>query len=327
MRKEALETQYLQVLQERVQLTTTEQAKFQRAQAGYQGECTFDRWSAELLTDCLDDVNLSYQGSRCQMDKLFVHGSDLYVIDVKNYNGAYSYQAGCWYYNGRVLAHNIFEQLTRAQDLLARCLSDQHVKLQVKSVLVFMDPRVQLDLTDPPAHIEIKSAADAYAWLVSLNQEKFAMVTPPWKQAVRHYEVPGYRPRQDLGDTPRRHYRHGIRCVHCGQFAMSQGRYAVTCQHCGTSEAKEHAYVRTICDYGVLFFKRDLRRRDLCEFFGEGYSERYLTFVLSKHFVSKGKRRARNFAYINKGIRFQYWFADKSDYFRKIQQRINWERQ
>ena len=89
-------------------------------------------------------------------------------------------------------------------------------------------------------------------------------------------------------------------------------------------EAKEHAYVRTICEHAVLYFKHDLRRRNICEFFGEGYSERYIKLVLQKNFEPKCTSRSRNYSYWNKGVKFQYWFKDKSSYFRDMQRRINW---
>lgn len=333
MRDEPLEMQYLQTIQKRTKLTTKERLDLEHVQTGYQGECLLDKWTKEALIDpesYLDDVNLSYKGSDFQVDKLLVQDDTLYVIDVKNYNGAYSYHDGCWYYDDRVLPHNIFEQLTRAQGLLARCLSDQKVSLKIQSVLVFTSTALVLDIQEPPTHIAIKNLVETYEWLAMFKQGSTEVISSigqnkvNWKQSLIRYFVPPYREAHDFSRTPHRPYRRGICCPQCTGFLVSHGRFTVICHNCGFVEAKEHAYVRTICDYGVMYFRHDIKRRALCEFFGADYSERYIQNMLYKYFVPKTKGNVRNFAYVNKGVKFQYWFRDEDEYFRKIQSRVNW---
>ena len=332
MRQEAPELQYIQALSQRVKLTKKEQHALQHALQGYNGECLFDRCLPPNLAQpefCMDDVDLSYQGSHCQIDKLLVIGDIAYLIDIKNYDGHYQYHDGSWYYDGKVLAHNIFEQITRAQGIVARCLSDQGLQMSVKSVLVFMKSTVQLDLTAPPPHIKLMDLSQACGWLIEMSLDlttRSDLLQQPWQRALQHYFIPAYRPPNDLSSTPQRPFHRGVCCLKCGHFKMKQSRFVLTCQNCGTPEAKKHAYVRTICDYGVLYFKKDLRRHDLCEFFGEGYSERYIVLMLQKNFIPKCTSLSRNYSYWNEGVSFQYWFQDRSDYFREIQQRVNWDK-
>lgn len=84
MRMEAPELQYLQTLEQRVKMTRKERQELQSALAGYQGECTLN--ILQNTDRLLDDVNLDYQSSRCQIDKLLISGDTLYIVDVKNYD-------------------------------------------------------------------------------------------------------------------------------------------------------------------------------------------------------------------------------------------------
>ncbi|GEN48183.1 hypothetical protein [Ligilactobacillus pobuzihii] len=70
MRQEAPELQYMQALSQRVKLATKKQHALQHALQGYNGECLFDCCLPPNLSQpefCMDDVDLSYQGSHCQI--------------------------------------------------------------------------------------------------------------------------------------------------------------------------------------------------------------------------------------------------------------------
>lgn len=97
-----------------------------------------------------------------------------------------------------MLSHNIFEQITRTQDIVARCLSDQLVQMTVKSVLVFVGSDVELDVIDPPVRIEIMNFAEACAWLTRLHLSTNVSHNICWKAALSRYFVPAYRLEHDL---------------------------------------------------------------------------------------------------------------------------------
>lgn len=142
----------------------------------------------------------------------------MYIVDVKNYDGHYQY------HDGQVLSHNIFEQITRAQHIVARCLSDQRVQMTVKSVLVFVGSYVELDVIDPPGHIEIMNFAEACAWLARLHLSTNVSHNMRWKAALSRYFMPAYRLGHDLSATPQRYVKRCVCCLKCGSFEMEQSR-------------------------------------------------------------------------------------------------------
>lgn len=330
MREKAAELQYLETLGNRAKITVEEKANLTAALQGFRGESTLDRYCRQVLgkqAQVSDDLYLSYQQQVCQLDKLVGVGRTLYLIEIKNYRGSYSFADGLWYCNGKVLAHNIFEQLNRAAGMLARILSDEHVPLTLKRVLVFIDPRAKIEIAQVPAGIMVKTLGETVEWFERLKYECTLPendTTYPWQEVLARYQVPPYRAPNDFSSESGRLLKTGIRCPGCGGFDWEQRRYALRCRRCSLVEPKEQAFVRTICDYGVLYFKSDLHRGELAQFFGPGYSENYLKRILRLHFQPKGVSRSKNFCYENKGMEFQYWFSDQREYFYGLQRRIHW---
>ncbi|GBG95037.1 hypothetical protein LFYK43_14960 [Ligilactobacillus salitolerans] len=327
MRSKSNEFQYLEVLNERSKLTVRERDALNACQKGYSGEVYLDQ-ALQLVTQGAesfwDDLNLNYLGQRIQIDKLLQICSTLYLIDVKNYHGHYTYRDRTWYCNGKPTTHNIFNQIDRAHDVLARILFEQHVNLQIVKVLVFLDSTATIDVGEQTG-IVTKYLWDFCDWIQKIYREQAGLPRPigEWQKVLRPYVVEPYRQAEDFSVDPQRRLRQGIVCPKCFGNQWNDNRYFYACQRCGFCQTKEEAYVRTICDYGTFYFKKDLYKRDLEIFLGPGCNNRYLKMVLNKHFDIVQHRSTESF-YKNEGVRFEYWFHDKSEYFNNIGRRVNW---
>lgn len=220
--------------------------------------------------------------------------------------------------------HSIFSQIERAHDVLARLFAEQHLKIEITKVLVFTDPSAQIDIQGETG-IVVKYLWEFCDWLQKLCTGAVPNVQIPWQKYLQPFIAPPYRPDVDFSAETDRILRPGIICPNCGSFKWQQYRYYLQCQGCGFSEAKETAYVRTICDYGVLFFHRNLKIGDLVEFFGEGYKKSYLKFIMYKYFELMDFK-SRKACYVNKGIRFEYWFSNGEKHFKNLQKRIYWQK-
>ncbi len=56
-------------------------------------------------------------------------------------------------------------------------------------------------------------------------------------------------------------------------------------------EPLENAIIRTICEYGVIHFDKELVTSNLCTFFGEQVSRNTILRYLQKHFTKIGSNR------------------------------------
>lgn len=83
---------------------------------------------------------------------------------------------------------------------------------------------------------------------------------------------------------------------------------------------KERAVLRTICEYGVIRYKEDLRVSECELFFAGQISKRYISRVLSKYFVRT--KKGKYTAYENTGEIFEYAFRKLEFRFKNSVKRI-----
>ncbi|GBG94053.1 hypothetical protein LFYK43_05120 [Ligilactobacillus salitolerans] len=328
MRSKSNEFQYLEVLNERTKLTVRERDALNACQKGYGGEVYLDQavqLVAQGADSVWDDLNLNYLGQRIQIDKLLQIGSTLYLIDVKNYHGHYTYRDRTWYCNGKPTTHSIFNQIDRAHDVLARILFEQHVNLQIVKVLVFLDSTATIDVQEQTG-IVTKYLWDFCDWIQKILRENRDQLQflGNWQKVLQPYVAEPYRQPEDFTANPQRPLRQGIVCPKCFGNQWNAKRYFYACQRCGFCQTKEEAYVRTICDYGTLYFKKELCQRDLQAFLGDEYSSKYLRKILCRHF-EWFHETGWNSYYLNKGVRFEDWFDEKMGYFQDVRRRIEWK--
>ncbi len=326
MRTKPFELQYLENLQKRVRLNRNEYAGLLSLKRGYHGEISFDKLvcdyfgSPELV---LDDINLCCEDEVVQIDKIIITTGTAYIIDVKNYRGEYCYRENGWYFNGKIMSHNIFRQIDRAHDILEKIFVKTSVNLQIERVLVFMDPGMKLEIKQQLVQ-KVKTFGEVPSWLLDLqntvgtNSAKLQSTVSMVTGAFNRYEIKRYRPLNDLGSHK---LKTGIMCPKCGNFSWQQQRKYFQCSCCHFCEAKERAYVRTICEYGVLFFKHHLARGDLRWFMGGIVNDNYLKYILHKYFTLL-HNKGRYSVYQNEGKQFEDWFSDKKSYFDQLQSKF-----
>ncbi|HLQ41202.1 MAG TPA: nuclease-related domain-containing protein [Tetragenococcus sp.] len=321
-RRKSKKHQLLQTIQSRCELAQIERQELDRLEKGFQGELRMDQMVNEFLTGeivVIDDLTLKYKGSLVQIDKIIIAGNTLYLIDMKNYRGNYILQNNNWYCGDKLLTANILEQLRRAVRLLIQLLQENQLYLKVVGVLAFVGLDGTVVVKDSVSEI-ILQYGDISRWLYRLNQEQTYLKYPNCEMIIRNYQVDPYscEYRVEMADLTK-----GICCPKCHEIGMKEHWYKLSCS-CGYTQAKLVGYLRTISEYGVIFADKDLSRKDLRLFFGEGVNDDYLRRVLIKYFELKSKA-ARASSYVNKGILFEYLFENQRELFVKINQRAGWK--
>lgn len=322
MRQKSKKNQWLETIQHRRKLSKEEKEELIRLEKGFDGESEMDRQVNKFLAEdilILDDITLEYHGSLVQIDKIIIVGNILYLIDMKNYQGNYRLENNNWYYEGKILPYNILEQLRRAVRVVIGILQDHGVLLEVKGVLAFTNRNSCITIKDSISEIVLQHA-DIDLWLSRLNQQSHQSCYA-CKTILRQYTVEPYPcdKRTHLNEL-----QPGICCPNCHGFSMTESEYVMTCS-CHFVEVKEKSYARTICEYGVLFPDKDLRWKDLLLFFGSKVNTRYLKKILEIYFTPIRISKKRNLGHINKGVIFDYWFADLIDHFEQMKNRKHWK--
>lgn len=326
MRRKPHQLQWLETMSQRTKLDTAQLSELQKLQRGFKGEQDMDQLIKSILAndaDCLDDITLNYQNSDVQIDKILVVGAPLNLIDMKFYRGHYTFKNNKWYLGEKILTNNNFEQLRRAARIIQNILNDHHINLKVRGILAFMNPNSSLTIKDTIDEI-VLNFNDIPAWLVQLRQCISQKPLKDWKAAIKNYEISPYKTKQLFPQKKIKTLKTGICCNHCHQFEINENKHTVSCS-CGNVEAKEIAFSRTICEYGIIFHEHNLKRSQLRKFFGQDLNQRYLDYILEKHFQQLGEHHKRS-GYINKGILFDYWFVEEKKYFDQLEARRKWKK-
>lgn len=328
MRRKSHKLQWLEELNYRGELTKEEANVYQRLTSGYKGEVNFDKFCSLLLDQpfpVIDDVTLSYQENILQMDKIIINGRTIILIDIKNYQGQYTYVNNTWYTQYKLLTHNIYEQLRRAVRIIKRLLNDFQINMKVEGILVFINPQSEIIIKDEVAETTL-TYEKIPLWLMNLNNNYQKCPSNDWKNIIQKYTVAPYRTADYICSEKRlSQLKKGIRCKKCGSFHVKQKHYIISCSSCGFIEPKETAHVQTICEYGTIMHHCPLKKKDILQFFGANYKERYIRQILKKHFIPQENIGKKNIQYVNKGCLFTYWFEDRLNYFQNIEQRKVWD--
>lgn len=323
MRKKSHELQWLEIMNQRNGLNEEEIKIYQRLKRGYQGELEFDKmcdFFLENKLDVMDDLTLHFQNNTIQIDKLIMSENTLYLIDIKYYRGHYIFEKNEWRVGQRILSNNIFEQLRRAVRVVQNIVHEADLKMNIKGVLVFINPKSSIEVIDA-VHEEVMSYDQVSSWLMKMNNNN-ADGNPQWKNILRMFEIENYRTTRACDEQRFKDLKKGIRCTNCGSFDVEEGWYKIACS-CGYVEIRETAYVRTICEYGVIMHDKDIKKKDLKTFF-KNYKDDYLKRMLAKHFTLKVSKGSKS-EYSNKGELNEYWFDYNRDYFEHIIDRKNWK--
>ncbi|HLQ40468.1 MAG TPA: nuclease-related domain-containing protein [Tetragenococcus sp.] len=99
MRHKSEKQQWLETISYQRRLNRNEQAELSKLQK-LSGEVRMDEKTQRFLAEkliILDDLTLKYQKTVVQIDKIILAGNTVYVIDMKNYYGAYTFSQNNWY--------------------------------------------------------------------------------------------------------------------------------------------------------------------------------------------------------------------------------------
>lgn len=316
MRKMCHELQYLQTLEKRCLLEEEAKQKLQKLERGFTGEVENDRIANLFVASdhMIDNFTIcSDYGTIVQIDKLVISETTAYVIDMKNYQGDCQLENGQWTIGSLVLEHNILEQLRRAVRVVENIFKKKAVPLDVKGVLMFMNPATTVTIKDKVPET-ILSYTESASWYLSHKQGPTRCKN--WRKGLQKAMIPDVAHDRHFSLADISCLTSGIHCPKCGRFDMVESHNELTCA-CGYCEPKKFGYLRTICECGTIFYDHDLTLPMLRSFFGKDLNERYLKEMLHNYF-EVAQRSARKTSYVNKGVLFEYWFINKGDYFNKI---------
>lgn len=232
-----------------------------------------------------------YEYGLFEIDCLLLTDTDIYLFEIKNYNGDFKYINSQCYFSEDVISHNPISQTQRCKVNLQNILAAAGIRLNVNAVLIFTGEHADIDIQDYIEDLDvltinqfrklIYAIADTEREKLNsgqrkLNHRRILQIIQRGKRKSPYQPKP-------LTVLEQAKLRKGIKCAKCGRFDLDTARAYLICS-CGLHEPREMAIVRTICEYGLINFDKDLIPSEVCAFFGGGISVKTIKRYLEKYF-------------------------------------------
>ncbi|WP_413377939.1 nuclease-related domain-containing protein [Alkalihalobacillus sp. 1P02AB] len=229
--------------------------RYSNLKKGFEGELKFDQWfdqdSSEnwiQLNDLLFEVN----HSTFQIDSLIITSDQLFLFEVKNFEGDFKIESNRWFTLSGKEIQNPLIQLQKCETLLRQLLQQHNIHLNISSYLVFINP--EFHLFNTPTHAPFIFASQLNRFMKNFQQQHTQKVASN-SSIIQKLLA--------LHSENRRQYREleyhyddlnkGILCKKCHSLNTQIKGRTLSCFDCHFKEPNDPAIQRTIIEYQLLF--------------------------------------------------------------------------
>jgi hypothetical protein len=292
-RSESVLLMILRTLNTRMVLAIEEQKYYLNLKKGFEGEVKFDLLTETLQSDCLilNDLLLEINHTTFQIDTLIIFQDRVYLFEVKNFEGDYSYDADNFKTNFGNKYQNPLDQLKRSKNMLHQLLQKYEYTTSIDASVIFINQ--DFTLYHAPLELPFIFPSQINRILKKLNimpsrlsnlhknlAEK--LVSLHQSEAPANNRLPPYEYEQ---------LRKGITCKECSSFSMTVHRKKVACNDCGCEEVLALAVIRCVKEFKLLFPNRKITTNEIYEWCKVIESKKRISRILESNFKKIGVRK------------------------------------
>lgn len=285
----------MDALSRRMSLEPKDKNYYNSLVLGYEGEVFFDRKVKETISkealyiaDLLIDVN----GKSAQIDALLITDKCIYVFEIKNYSGEYTYNENDLQNSNGYLISNPVDQLKRSLTLLTQLLKQWNVSIPISGKVVFVNQSFTLFMKE--AHDNIILPTQLNSFLVNLNGQANSLSSTSRvigkrllninkKEVLYQKQLPLYNYSE---------LKKGIKCIQCNSFNIMQTQRSCVCQDCRQQMRLSDCILSAIDEYRVLNHQKQLKTVDIYEWSGRKISKYKISNILKSHYKKVGNGQA-----------------------------------
>lgn len=296
--KNRLEPKKLKILRSlntRKELDPDEKRYYLSQEKGYEGEVKFDLMTEKLESGLLilNDLLLSVNNTKFQIDSVIISPEKIYPCEVKNFEGDYEYKFGRLHIKNGPEIKDPLKQVERSESLLRQYLQKLGYSIPIEPYLVYVNP--EFTLYQAPLN-------DTIIFPTQNNRlmKKFNML--PGKLNERHMKLAQRFVADHILESPYDHIqpykygelRNGMTCSLCHSFSVTVGEKIMVCNVCGCEEKIEAAVVRSVEELKLLFPEMKITTRVVYEWCKVLDSKKQIRRILKLNFKTIG---LRNYTY------------------------------
>jgi len=252
------------ILNTRSVLNAEEKKYLYHLEKGYEGELNFDLLTEKLKSECLvlNDLSLEVSNAKFQLDTTIIFKAIIYIIEVKNFEGDYSYEQDEFKTILGTEIKNPLDQLKRSKLLLRQLLQSKGLSLPIEALLVFVNP--EFTLYQAPASLPFIFPTQLNRFMKKLDSIPSTLNSFHTKLADTLVSL--HKPHPYT--LPAFHYNSldkGLSCFKCYSFSVTVQGNKIVCFDCGCTEPVETAILRCAEEIRLLFPGRRITTNDVRE--------------------------------------------------------------
>lgn len=285
--------------------------EYNRLEAGYKGEQLVYNYIKEFGQShwtVMPNVWLDYYG-KFEIDLLLITDNHIYIFEIKHFSGVYEFKNNQCIRNGQKIGHNAISQAQKSfinvQNLFKRNKFKQHVHGAVVFTGEHFDVKVH-DEVDGLNILMINQLRE-YIWQISNTERQNLYKNTDAYDILdllnQHAATNPFQANKITAEIDNR-MKKGIICSNCYTPNIYTLQSYLECR-CGMSEPRENAIIRTICEYGIIHFDKNLTTYAILDFFDDEIERRTAIRHLKKYFKQIGTGKGTQYENIHQS----FWAA------------------
>src|SRR5690625_3399784 len=299
-----LELQLFHSLNARKALSPEEKKTYNNLQKGYDGELQFFEFLNKNLPSnrlILNSLRLPSDNTEFQLDSLLIWQTNIYLFEVKNFEGDFYIQGKNWYVatTGKEI-NNPLIQLARSESLLRQLINQLGYNYKVKSHLVFINP--EFTLFQAPMNLPFIFSSQLKRFIKTFERTPFVETETHRRLAnqliERHIDKSSYErlPKYSYDELEK-----GIRCMNCPGFLTPITQTKLCCQICGEEDSLDMAVIRSVKEFNFLFPKRKITTSAIHKWISATVPRKTVWRILSKYMLLKSRGKNSHYIFKSKG--------------------------
>ncbi|MGX6442505.1 nuclease-related domain-containing protein [Neobacillus sp. K501] len=293
-RTEPKKLKILRSLNTRKELNPEEKRYYLSQEKGYEGEVKFDLMTEKLESGLLilNDLLLSVNHTKFQIDSMIISPEKLYPCEVKNFEGDYEDKSGRLHIKNGPEIKDPLKQVERSESLLRQYLQKIGYSFPIEPYLVYVNP--EFTLYQAPLN-------DTIIFPTQINRlmKKFNLL--PGKVNERQRRLAQRFVADHIIESPYDQIQpynygelcNGMTCSKCHSFSVSYGGKYLVCSNCGCVEKIEDAVVRSVEELKLLFPDMRITTKLVYEWCKIFSSKRMISRILKLHYSAVGMKNHR----------------------------------
>jgi hypothetical protein len=235
----------------------------------------------------MNNLLYEYNNTFFQIDCLLIFQHQLYLFEVKNYEGEFYVESNKWFNSSGKEIKKPILQLSRSESLLRQMLQEISISFPIKAYVVFIHP--EFTLFQAPLNSPIILPTQLNRFMNQLKNQPFTPSNKHFKLAEKLNSL--QKTSSPFMRIPKYDYhslKKGIFCRNCREFLSVINKNYFLCEYCGQKEKIDSAILRTVEDFKLLFPDKKVTVNTILEWCHTIPSPKTIRRILVKNFTRLG---------------------------------------